>query len=249
MAMAENRSREDSVMIATSTTAKRLSAESKLPATPTDTIDLNSLFGADVSATGMFDLGGIGSTELGKLLEALPVPVLVINQWFCVAYANESCTRLSPDYRYIVGLRFTDLLPITKDAGRANSLAGKAVKLLEDVLTERKPRNAEAILEIDGRRVWARLHFRCVKINSERYIMVIIDDVTEERKQHFQSRKQEVAFRQMVSDLRKTIDELTRELERTKSLLALERSACPRRPEDTWLSVDDDAGSRDDTEN
>jgi hypothetical protein len=249
MAMADDRSREDNVMIATSTTAKRLSPDSKLPSTPTSTIDLNALFGPDVSATGMFDLGGIGSTELGKLLEALPVPVLVINQWFCIAYANESCTRLSPDYRYIIGLRFTDLLPTTKDAGRANSLAGKAVKLLESVMSERKPRNAEAILEIDGRRVWARLHFRSVKIHSERYIMVIIDDVTEERKQHFQSRKQEVAFRQMVSDLRKTIDELTRELERTKGLLELERSSCTRRPEDIWLSMEDEAASHDDHEN
>jgi hypothetical protein len=48
---------------------------------PTQTIDLQSLLTSDVGQSGVFDLSDVGSTSFGKLLDALPVPVLLIDRW------------------------------------------------------------------------------------------------------------------------------------------------------------------------
>ena len=42
------------------------------------TIDLHSLFAYEAGKSGVFDLSDIASTSLGKLLDAIPVPVLLI---------------------------------------------------------------------------------------------------------------------------------------------------------------------------
>ncbi len=149
----------------------------------TQTIDLQGLVTSDVSQSGFFDLSDIGSTSLGKLLDALPVPVLLIDKWFCISFANQAWETLNADYKGTRGSRFTDLLLYSGEAARSDTLITKTMSLLERVFIDKKPQRAEAILEIGKQRIWARLNLRSVRLGADRHIMCITEDVTSERTQ------------------------------------------------------------------
>ena len=186
---------------------------------PTETIDLQGLFASEFSASGVVDLRSIGSTALGKLLEALPIPMMLVDQWFCVAFTNSAFSRISPDYREIHGERFIDVLPSPKDEQRGRVLMEKTTALLERVWVDRKPARAEAILEIGGKRIWARLHLRSIRVNSDRHIMVMIEDVTSERSQHRVSQRDEKKLLQIVQEMKTRLGQMNEELSKTRERL------------------------------
>jgi PAS domain-containing protein len=183
---------------------------------PTQTTHLHCLFTPEADQSRAFDLNDIGSASFGNLLDALPVPVLLIDQWFCVAFVNQSCEKLSINYRDMKGSRFTDLLPNPDDAARANTLRIKAMTLLERVFADTRPQKAEAILEIGKHRIWARLHLRSVRVVSDRYIMVIIEDVTSERTHQHAFQKDEKELKKTLVESQERLRQVTRELSETK---------------------------------
>jgi nitrogen-specific signal transduction histidine kinase len=190
---------------------------------PTQTIDLHSLLTYDAGKSGVFDLSDISSTSLGKLLNALPVPVLLVDQWFCIAFVNHACEKLRINSKALKGSRFTDLLPNPDDATRAKTLESKTMDLLEKTFADRKPQKAEAILEIEKHRIWSRLNLRSVRLASARYIMVIIEDVTYERAKQRMSQKDEKELREALTELEHRVEQTRRELSETEQKLRLER--------------------------
>jgi nitrogen-specific signal transduction histidine kinase len=190
---------------------------------PTQTIDLQSLLTYDAGKSGVFDLTDITSTSLGKLLNALPVPVLLVDQWFCIAFVNQACEKLRVNSKALKGSRFTDLLPNPDDAARAKTLESKTMVLLERTFSDRKPQKAEAILEIEKHRIWSRLHLRSVRLSSARYIMVIIEDVTYERAKQRMSQKGEKELKDALAELEHRVEQISRELSETEQNLILER--------------------------
>ena len=189
---------------------------------PMQTIDLQGLFTYDAGKSGVFDLSDITSTSLGKLLNALPVPVLLVDQWFCIAFVNQACEKLRVNSKALNGARFTDLLPNPHDATRGKTLESKTMVLLERVFSDRRPQRAEAILEIGKHRIWARLHLRSVGLGSDRHIMVIVEDVTSERTQQRVSQKEEARLREALGDLEKQVQQLIGELSETEEKLRQE---------------------------
>jgi PAS domain S-box-containing protein len=189
---------------------------------PTQTIDLQGLFAPDFSASGVVDLRSIGCSALGKLLEALPIPIMLVDQWFFVAFANSAFSKISPDYREIHGERFIDVLPSPKDEQRRRVLMEKTTALLERVFADRKPARAEAILEIGGKRIWARLHLRSIRVNSDRHIMVMIEDVTSERSQQRISERDEKKLLQIVQETKTRLRQMNEELYQTSECLKRE---------------------------
>jgi nitrogen-specific signal transduction histidine kinase len=190
----------------------------------TQTIDLQSLFSSDVSQTGVFDLRDIASTSFGKLLDALPVPVLLIDKWFFVVFVNQSCEKLSVDYKEIHGRRFTDLLANPPDASRATVLKNKTMKLLERVFSDRSPQRAEAILNIGSQKIWARLNLRTVRLSSDRHIMVIIEDITSERTHQRTSQKDEQNLRMSLMLLKERLNRVVHDLADTQLKLKQEQA-------------------------
>jgi hypothetical protein len=188
----------------------------------TETIDLQGLFASEFSASGVVDLRSIGSTALGKLLEALPIPMMLVDQWFCVAFTNSAFGKISPDYKQIHGERFIDVLPSPKDEQRGRMLMEKTTALLERVFADRKPARAEAILEIGGKRIWARLHLRSIRVNADRHIMVMIEDVTAERSQQRVTERDEKKLLQIVQEMRTRVWQLNEELSQTRERLERE---------------------------
>ncbi|MBI5251813.1 MAG: PAS domain-containing protein [Desulfomonile tiedjei] len=189
---------------------------------PTLSIDLITLFTSDVYSSGTFDLSAISSSSIGRLLDALPIPVLLIDQWFQVGFANRSCAKISTDYRKIRGVPFANLVPLPNDVDRAQTLTQKIQALIERAFETRRPQISEAILEIENNRIWARLHLRSVRIGLERHVLLIIEDLTHEKKQIILTQRNDEKYRKANCELGRRLDELTEEVRRLSEHLELE---------------------------
>jgi PAS domain S-box-containing protein len=151
------------------------------------TIDLGSLFAMDVSETGTFDMRGqIWAATFLELIESLPIPAFLINRSLEVQYANQASSSLSPEYDKIIGTSFASLM-------LSFSTAQDVEKTLTSVLTTGKPSTSEAVLQMTGRQIWARMVFWSVRFVRESFILVLVEDLAEEKKQihlNEQSRKE-----------------------------------------------------------
>jgi hypothetical protein len=63
----------------------------------TQTIDVSNLFNANSASEGDFDLGKIPFTALGKLLDALPIPTLLVDSQCRLIFSNNSVKQLGPE--------------------------------------------------------------------------------------------------------------------------------------------------------
>jgi PAS domain-containing protein len=182
----------------------------------TESIELKSLFTHDVTISGSFDVrGGIWATTFGKVIQALPIPAFLIDEHLSVAVANQACGRFSPAYERIQGGPFVRLLEGHGDEAKAESL-------LEGVFSDRRPRVGEGKLRIEGSVVWARMTFRSIRIMKERFVLVLVEDLTREKLQLHENellRKDlERRVEKRTAELRKTNEDLRREVvEREKA--------------------------------
>ena len=78
----------------------------------TQTIDLTPLFTKDLTSTGSFDISsGMWRTTFGKVLQALPIPVLLIDTSYRIIMANQAWGRIAENYGEIVFCPFAGLFP------------------------------------------------------------------------------------------------------------------------------------------
>lgn len=201
--------------------APTLSAAAELA---TMTIDLDGLFTEDVQSTGTFDLRSLGSTSLGMLMDAMPMPALLIDRCFFVVFVNQACAKLSTQWNAMQGRPFADLVPQPKDADRAKALANKTLFLLEGAFKTRMPQISEAILQFDRKRAWCRLHLRSVRIHSQRYLFLIVEDLTAERTQQALSAREEKRMRQANEDLKTNLRQQTERAQSLAKRLKLEEN-------------------------
>ncbi len=141
----------------------------------THTLDLTSLFAKDVTSSGSFDTKGIRRTVFGRLMEALPIPALLINGSRRVVFANRAWARVIVTYEKVVGKRFSDLFPIDSAAKNLDAAAERA-------FTSRQVLCKKAVLEIDGLRIWGRLTLRSIRLGPERFLLTLVEDLTAEKK-------------------------------------------------------------------
>jgi signal transduction histidine kinase len=176
---------------------------------PTETIDLGSLFTRDVTESGSFDLsGGIWATTFGKMIQALPIPALVIDQAYDVVVANQACGKISPHYEAIQGRPFFNLFP-------NESVRSKIRAILKQVFVTRKPHISQGTLQIDTSRIWGRMTFRSMRIIDDRSILVLVEDLTTEKQLIRLSHKYQ-------EDLEKRVRERTAELKQINEQLQTE---------------------------
>ncbi len=141
-----------------------------------ETMELRDWLSLTVTSSGSFDVGLMASTSFGKLLDALPIPALLIDVTYKVTFANAACGLMSDNYSAIQGIPFCSLVPKPRNAE-------KALTILKRVFNSRRLIVAEAILEIDARKIWGRLYFRSIRMATDRYILLIIEDLTSEKTQ------------------------------------------------------------------
>jgi hypothetical protein len=175
----------------------------------TESIELKSLFTRDVTISGSFDVrGGIWATTFGKVIQALPIPAFLIDEFLNVAVANQACGRFTPEYEKIQGRPFASLLG-------GPEAAKKAVSLLNGLFSDRKPRVGEGRLRIEDAMVWGRMTFRSIRVIDERFVLVLVEDLTREK---IQLNENELLRR----DLEKRVEQRTAELRKTNEELSLE---------------------------
>ncbi len=141
----------------------------------TETLDLTGLFASDVTSSGSYYTKGIGKTLFGRLMEALPVPALLVSGSKQVVFANRACRKITPAYAKLVGRPFCDLFPgasTAKDLGEA----------ADQVFASRRVLCRKAALQIGDRRMWGRVTLRSVRLGTERLLFALIEDLTEEHK-------------------------------------------------------------------
>jgi two-component system, cell cycle sensor histidine kinase and response regulator CckA len=178
---------------------KFLPIDASLDDDSTQTIELTELFTRDLSTTGSFDVRSeIWTTTFGKVIQALPIPALLIDQSFRIVVTNEAWGKISLKYEEMHGLLLSRLFPEA-------SIARKVQALLEDVFSTRKPVVARGTLEIGDTRIWARMIFRSIRIMEERFILLLVEDLTAERQLVEQNRKHR-------EELEKRVEERTSEL-------------------------------------
>ncbi len=134
------------------------------------TIDIGSLFTQDVSLSGSFDLRSFRVSSVGKLLEAIPIPVFLVDEYLSIAFANGPGSKLLPKKVGPEETRCAELFASPEDGEH-----GK--RLIQRVLTQRIPLVAEAFLGPAPDRMLGRIHLRAVRIQKVRYVLVVIEDV------------------------------------------------------------------------
>jgi signal transduction histidine kinase len=174
----------------------------------TQTIHLDSLFTKDVSSTGSFDIrGDIWASTFGKVVQALPVPALLIDEYHDVIIANQACKKISPDYNEILDAPFARLFP-------NNVKAEKAGELLNEVFSSRKPLFSDSALQIGKGRIWARMTFRPIRIIDVRFALLVIEDLTVEKQQHLENKR-------LREELEKRVEQRTIDLRESNERLRL----------------------------
>ncbi|MBI4964280.1 MAG: sigma 54-interacting transcriptional regulator [Desulfomonile tiedjei] len=168
-------------------------------------IDFATLLTEDVSTSGSFYVKGVQTSSLGKLLQALPIPALLIDQTHCIIFANEACGRMSPSYEKVLAAPITAICP--------DPATAKEIQLVtEEVFSTRKPRAYQAALGIENKRIWGRMFFRSLRMADQRLILILIEDLTLEKKQLLLSQKHQEALRKEIRE-RKRVEKEMRDSE------------------------------------
>ncbi|HTY23522.1 MAG TPA: PAS domain S-box protein [Desulfomonilaceae bacterium] len=165
----------------------------------TQTIELTDLFTRDLTITGSFDVRSeIWKSTFGKVMQALPIPALLIDKSFRIVVANQAWGKINLKYEEMQDLVFSGLFPEASVARRVQSL-------LEDVFSTRKPVVAQGKLEMGDSKIWGRMTFRSIRVMEERFILALVEDLTADKQILEQNKK----YRK---ELEKRVEERTSEL-------------------------------------
>lgn len=166
----------------------------------------------DVTASGSFDLRGIGATTVGKLLQALPIGTLIVDRSFHISFANHAFERLCSDQWMLIGYPVSALFPDPLVAEKVKSLMG-------EVFSGRTSRDFQAMLRICGTDIWGRLRLRPIRVGTERSVLVLMEDWTAEKRELLLIQQHEAELLQARNELAKRVEERTAELKDANELL------------------------------
>ncbi|MGO9123125.1 MAG: PAS domain S-box protein [Desulfomonilaceae bacterium] len=188
---------------------------SVIPGQHTETIELSALFSKTVTISGTFDLNEQQASSLGKLLHALPLPSLVIDRSFRIGFANKSCRKISPEYKKIVGESLSSIFP--------DPFAPKKVEsMVEGIFLTRKPQMAQAVIGVGKNKMFGRLNFRHLKIGETHSVLLIIEDLTLEKRQLLLNQKHHRELERAQNELEHRVKERTAELKTINEMLQRE---------------------------
>jgi hypothetical protein len=137
----------------------------------TETIELGALFSEEVSSSGSFDLRRSRLSSIGRLFEVIPIPTLLVDESSQIVFANRACKRVAGEHRKIEGSPFSCLFPSPRDGKHAENL-------IDRVFHNRIPLTAEGVVGLDRITMRGRIHFRSIRIQKIRTVLVIIENIT-----------------------------------------------------------------------
>ncbi len=179
------------------------------------TMELRGWSPSDVSSTGSFDIGIMAVPAFGKLLDAIPIPALVVDFDYSVVFANRACGAISENYKVLHGIPFPSLVPKPRNAEQAKAI-------LKNVFATRRSVVAEGILEMDARKIWGRLFFQSIRMGAGRYVLIMIEDLTSEKTQLVLKDKNDQRQKVQKSQLARIVQDRTSRLSETSEKLCEE---------------------------
>lgn len=179
---------------------------------------LTSIFSEDVTETGSFRVRPDWLEPMWSILEALPAGVMVIDGSRRVIFGNGVCRRLLRGDRDLEGRLFSSLFSDPGDAVKVQSVA-------DEVYTAATPRTVHAQLFSATRKIWARLSFRPLRIDQDRYVLILVEDLTAEREKLELIEKHREELLEARAKLDKSNAQLRREMEaHQKARVNIERA-------------------------
>jgi DNA-binding CsgD family transcriptional regulator len=188
----------------------------------TETIDLSKVLTRDLTKSGSFDTRGeIWATTFGKVIQSLPIPAMLIDETFGVVVVNEACGRVSKEYESILDGPFLELFSDPTQSREVH-------QTVQDVFSSRRPGLIEALISIKDGKLWGRLTFRSIRTMDERLVLVLVEDLTSEKRQiqanrrHHAELEKEISRRELSEEeLRRTQDKLEHLVEQRTAELTL----------------------------
>jgi diguanylate cyclase (GGDEF)-like protein/PAS domain S-box-containing protein len=181
----------------------------------TETIDLGDLKQETLGALDQYGYTGGLPSQMAKLLNALPVPSVLVGQSYAIKFLSESCVKLTPYYKKFLGSSLISLFPRKEDTVRLRSL-------IEKVFVHRTPQVLEGLLEMNKVRKWCRINMRSIRFGKDRAILALVEDLTLEKRQLIVDRKHKEALQQIREQLEKRVEERTAALKGANTRLERE---------------------------
>ena len=140
------------------------------------------------------------------------MPAFLIDLSYCVAFANKACRKISADYEGIEGTSFSSLFPEL-------SASKKVGAIVEEVFSTRKFQVSEATLRAGGRKIWARMSFRSLRMGKDRLILALVEDLTSERKRLLLKQRHNAQLSREVAQRKQADEQIQRQNEFLNSIL------------------------------
>ncbi len=183
----------------------------------THSIDLRTLI-HEIGVLEPLGIRDLSETDFGKLLQAIPIPTLLIDRSATISFANQSWKKITESYRAIVGRPFSSIFAKKSGSRAANSIVEKG-------FTTRKPLMATAVLEIEQSRIYGRMHVRSLRMGSDMALIVLVEDLTTEKKQLILAQKHKEALLKHREDLEKQVKQRTSALKTMNEKLLASRAS------------------------
>lgn len=199
---------------------------------PTESIDLTTIHTDCLSRSGSFRVSALEADGFHQLLNALPIPAMLVDQSYSVIFANEASEKINIDFNKISGGPFFSLFPQPR-----NALAVQA--MVDKVFSARKAHVSEGLLQFRGKRIWGRMHFRSLRLDRQRLILLLIEDLTLEKKQLSLTKKHGAMLQNARDELEKRVGDRTAELASTNQRLRQEISERQRADDELQKAHDE----------
>ncbi len=142
----------------------------------TQSIDLDWIFTKGVTSSGSFDLRGIQNSSVGKILESIPIPILLINSERVIVFANDAFAKIGAANSELLGMPFSRLLANVPETR-------SALAALDQIFSDRRNRVFETLIGFNGRTSYCRMNFRSVRHGNHRSVLCLIEDLTAAKRQ------------------------------------------------------------------
>jgi len=154
--------------------------------------DFTSLLAEDPTSPEVFDMKELQSTALGKLLDAMPIPALLIDPLSSrIVFANPSCMAISLRPEKIRGVSLSTLFP-------DESAATEVQRLIQEILATEKSQIIDSPFEITQQKIPSRLRFQPVKFGNNEWMVLIVEDLADEKTQILSSHRYRNEFQKEI---------------------------------------------------
>lgn len=147
-----------------------------------EAVDPPILVPRNATGSGNPDVQESGSAPLGQLLQAIPVPALLIDQSRRAIFANREWDQILPEKETFYGL---PVAGTARDPGATpNDRYG-----IEDFFSMATTQACEEVVGTEETEVWGRLFSRRVKTQDNPLILLVLKDLARQEKQLTESQR------------------------------------------------------------